>query len=65
MEEAQAPLKIAIVGSGAAGLAAAYALSKSQNPPVEITIYEAASQLGGHANTVIVRFTHFRPSTYD
>ena len=43
-------MKIAIVGSGVAGLGAAWAL----NPRHEITLFEAQAHLGGHANTVEV-----------
>ncbi|GAB5471220.1 MAG: NAD(P)/FAD-dependent oxidoreductase [Rhodospirillales bacterium] len=42
------PLRIAVIGSGAAGLAAAWALSQRH----EVVLYEAAERLGGHANTV-------------
>src|SRR3546814_1087774 len=38
---------IAVVGSGIAGLTAAYALSKHSS----VTLYEADSRLGGHADT--------------
>lgn len=40
--------KIAVVGAGISGLAAAYYLSPQQ----EVTLYEAGSRLGGHARTV-------------
>ena len=43
-------MKIAIVGSGISGLAAARLLSRGH----AITLFEAASRLGGHANTVDV-----------
>ena len=43
-------MKIAIVGSGIAGLTAAYHL----HPRHQITLFEAASKLGGHSNTVTV-----------
>ena len=42
------PLKIAIVGSGISGLAAAHALQGSAN----ITLFEAGSYFGGHTHTV-------------
>ncbi|MEO1193902.1 MAG: FAD-dependent oxidoreductase [Pseudomonadota bacterium] len=42
--------RIAVVGSGAAGLAAAWALSHRH----DVHLYEADSRLGGHANTVTV-----------
>ena len=41
---------IAIIGSGIAGLGAAWALSGDNR----ITVYEADSRIGGHANTVSV-----------
>ncbi len=43
-------MKVAIVGSGVSGLVAAWNLSKSH----QVTLYEANSRLGGHANTVRV-----------
>ena len=39
--------RVAVVGSGIAGLTAAYALSKNST----VTLYEADSRLGGHADT--------------
>ncbi len=41
-------MKIAIVGSGIAGLGAAWALNQQH----EVTLFESESYLGGHANTV-------------
>ncbi|KAK3683608.1 hypothetical protein B0T22DRAFT_254520 [Podospora appendiculata] len=41
--------KVAIVGSGCAGIAALWALNRS---PHDVYIYEAADRLGGHTNTV-------------
>ena len=43
-------MKIAIIGSGISGLAAAYALRDD----ARITLYEGARRLGGHTNTVDV-----------
>ena len=43
--------RIAIVGSGVAGLVAAYKLHASGQ---QITLYEADLRLGGHAHTVTV-----------
>jgi predicted NAD/FAD-binding protein len=43
-------MRIAIVGSGISGLAAARMLSRGH----AVTLFEAASRLGGHANTVDV-----------
>ncbi len=42
--------RIAIIGAGIAGLGAAWALDRAH----DITLYEAADRLGGHANTVDV-----------
>ena len=44
------PSKIAVIGSGIAGLSAAWLLSRRHN----VTVYEAGDHLGGHANTVDV-----------
>jgi predicted NAD/FAD-binding protein len=50
LDQNQGPRKkIAIVGGGIAGLSAAYYLSAFH----DITLYEAASRLGGHARTVL------------
>ena len=43
-------MKIAVVGGGIAGLGAAWALDKRH----DITLFESAETLGGHANTVDV-----------
>jgi len=43
-------LRVAVIGAGAGGLAAAYGLRRH----ARLTLYEASSQLGGHANTVMV-----------
>ncbi|MDT4975910.1 MAG: uncharacterized protein QOG98_1668, partial [Pseudonocardiales bacterium] len=39
--------RIAVVGSGVAGLTAAYVLQRD----ADVTLYEAAERLGGHADT--------------
>lgn len=41
--------RVAIIGGGISGLAAAYELSRTNN----VTVYEAAPRLGGHARTVM------------
>jgi predicted NAD/FAD-binding protein len=46
-------MKIAVIGSGVAGLSAAWAL-KGQH---ELTLYEAEDRLGGHANTVTIDYS--------
>jgi predicted NAD/FAD-binding protein len=43
-------LKVAIIGTGIAGNVAAYKLRREH----EITVYEAASYIGGHTNTIDV-----------
>jgi hypothetical protein len=42
--------RIAVVGSGIAGLSAAWLLSRRH----DVTLFEASSRLGGHSNTVTV-----------
>lgn len=46
-----APLSVAVVGSGIAGLAAAWPLQNRHS----VTLYEKDDRLGGHCNTVDVR----------
>jgi len=41
--------KVAIVGSGSAGIAALWALNRS---PHDVYLYEASGRLGGHTHTV-------------
>lgn len=41
--------KVAIVGSGSAGIGALWALNRTHH---DVYIYEAADRLGGHTNTV-------------
>jgi protoporphyrinogen oxidase len=44
------PLNIAVVGTGIAGMSAAWLLSKSHT----VTVYEQDRRIGGHTNTVEV-----------
>ncbi|MGH7880134.1 MAG: NAD(P)/FAD-dependent oxidoreductase, partial [Candidatus Binataceae bacterium] len=44
-------LKIAVVGTGISGIAAAWLLSSRH----DVTVYERAERIGGHANTVDAR----------
>lgn len=45
-------MRIAVIGSGVAGLGAAWALRDT----AEVVLYEADSRLGGHANTVTIDY---------
>ena len=45
------PRRVAVVGSGVAGLTAAYVASRT----AQVTLYEADDRLGGHADTHVVR----------
>ncbi|WP_373081748.1 NAD(P)/FAD-dependent oxidoreductase, partial [Zhongshania sp.] len=47
----QAPLKIAVIGSGISGLSSAWLLSKQH----QVTLFEQDSRLGGHTNTVDIQ----------
>ena len=46
----QTPDRVAVVGSGVAGLTAAHVLARR----AQVTLYEADSRLGGHADTHVV-----------
>ncbi|KAI0910257.1 amine oxidase [Ustulina deusta] len=49
--------KVAIVGSGSAGIAALWALNRTHH---DVYLYEAADKLGGHTNTVEWKRGKFR-----
>lgn len=49
-ENRDRPIRVAVVGSGIAGLAAAHTLRNSTH----VTLFEAGEHFGGHANTVDV-----------
>ena len=51
--KANSSKNIAIVGSGIAGLSAAWILSKTH----QVTLYEKADKLGGHSNTINVNYS--------
>ena len=55
------PLEIAIIGAGVSGLSAAWLLSQRHH----VTLIEADSRLGGHANTVPVRLRDGRTLPVD
>ncbi|MEL6947840.1 MAG: FAD-dependent oxidoreductase, partial [Pseudomonadota bacterium] len=42
--------KIAVIGSGIAGLSSAWLLSKKH----DVTLFEANARLGGHTNTAVI-----------
>ena len=46
---AQPPRRIAVIGGGISGMAAAHLLSRGNG----VVLFEAAQRLGGHARTVI------------
>ena len=48
-------MKVAIVGSGIAGLGCAHALLAERRHGVQVTLFEASPRLGGHTHTVDVR----------
>jgi uncharacterized protein len=49
-------MKIAVIGSGIAGLSCAWLLSKHANPAHHVTLFEKNDYLGGHTNTIDVTF---------
>src|SRR3954449_8328032 len=51
MTSTTTPTRVAVVGSGVAGLTAAYVASRTAH----VTLFEADDRLGGHADTHVVR----------
>ena len=54
-------LRVAVVGSGVAGLTAAHILARTH----EVTLFERDDRLGGHANTIAVRAADGREVALD
>jgi uncharacterized protein len=54
-------LRVAVVGSGVAGLTAAHILDRTH----EVTLFERDERLGGHANTIAVRAANGREVALD
>ena len=50
MQYSRQPLDIAVIGTGIAGMSAAWLLSRAHR----VTVYEQATRLGGHSNTADV-----------
>ena len=48
-------MRVAVVGGGVSGLAAAHELLVSGGGGVRVTLYEEDDHLGGHARTVAVK----------
>ncbi|MFB9431642.1 FAD-dependent oxidoreductase [Streptoalloteichus tenebrarius] len=46
--------RVAVVGAGVAGIAAAYRLCRTPNTGVDVTLFERAADLGGDARTISV-----------
>ncbi len=49
-------MKIAVIGSGIAGLSCAWLLSKHADNAHQVTLFEKEGRLGGHTNTIDVTF---------
>src|SRR5579863_2014705 len=61
MRPSSFPLAVAVVGSGVAGLAAAWLLQRRH----QVTLYEKDAKLGGHCNTVEVDGADGNPVAVD
>ena len=51
MENLKQKQKVLVVGCGCAGIAVAWHLNN--DPSIEVTVFEADSKIGGHANTIL------------
>ena len=60
LQDFSRPRRIAVIGTGIAGLSAAWMLNKSH----DVTVYEAAATPGGHSNTVTID-TGYGPTAVD
>ncbi len=55
MTDPRHPRRVAVVGSGVAGLVAAHVAAHSADGGAHVTLYEADDRLGGHADTHLVQ----------
>jgi predicted NAD/FAD-binding protein len=51
-------MRVAVVGAGVSGLAAAHELARTGGGRARVTVYEAEESLGGHARTADVDGVH-------
>jgi tryptophan 2-monooxygenase len=57
------PKSVAIIGAGAAGLVAAYELSRINN--VSVTVYEATDRVGGRMDSIMVPDEGYNPKVFE
>ncbi len=57
------PRTVAVIGAGAAGLAAAYELSRVQN--LSVHLFEAGDRLGGRMDSIVVDDPPFAPKIFE
>lgn len=55
--------KVAVIGAGAAGLVAAYELSRVEN--LEVTVYEASNRIGGRMDSIVIKDTPYNPKVLE